>query len=131
MTKAQLQTLITTNLASGQPITAELHRAVENGLLNEFFNATYIQNAGNENGIQYTARFTKIGNKAIIEATALNTNNFIDFGKLFTFDTSLYFPAFTQVFERFALLNDGVYTNGSPIGINERLYINATYQIND
>lgn len=153
-TKAELQLIINTNLASGVNIPAVDHRAVEDAIIGEMFNDPIIENTSgtlsitsqSTADITYNVAFIKQGNKVTCYGTFKNIGSTVLSDVFFLSVTDLTLNPINLVGAGFLasstssnVLCNLVYGVDSPTGFkavgavarNTDYYFNFTYIIND
>jgi hypothetical protein len=97
LTKTGLQTLVSTNLADNSNIPAELHREVENELINSIYGSVHTQSAVGGN-IPYSIRIEKRGDLCFISGEVENeTPQSMQVGtNIFNITNVSFAPASTQ-----------------------------------
>jgi hypothetical protein len=142
MTKAQIQTLINTNLADASSITASEHRAVENSLVDQLYANSTLQEI-TSGAITCKLYYKRSGNTCTVTGFIRNVNPYmISNTTLITIPNAVFFAKNSQETQDI-ITNDTTYSIGlvsisnnviyllGNLGGGSRVRINATYQTND
>jgi hypothetical protein len=142
MTKAQIQTLINTNLADASSITASEHRAVENALVEQLYSNSTLQEI-TSGAITCKLYYKRTGNTCTVTGFIRNGNPYmISNTTLITIPNANFFAKSLQETQDL-ITNDITYSIGlvsishnviyllGNLGGGSRVRINATYQTND
>jgi hypothetical protein len=142
MTKAQIQTLINTNLADASSITASEHRAVENALVEQLYSNSTLQVITSD-AISCNLYYKRSGNTCTVTGFIRNGNPYmIANTTLITIPNANFFAKNLQETQDI-ITNDTTYSIGlisisenviyllGNLGGGARVRINATYQTND